>query len=77
LKLLKIDNNYIKDLNPLLSLTGLTNLYLDNNFIEDISPLLYFSNLYDLSLKNNNIKDNDNNRKIINKLKFKLKYFDF
>ncbi|MEP6519556.1 leucine-rich repeat domain-containing protein [Microcoleus vaginatus] len=54
---LTLNNNQIKDIKPLTSLTNLTTLSLDSNQIGDIEPLASLTNLTFLSLDSNQIGD--------------------
>ncbi len=54
---LTLDNNQIKDIEPLTSLTNLTTLSLDSNQIGNIKPLASLTNLTFLSLDSNQISD--------------------
>jgi Leucine-rich repeat (LRR) protein len=54
---LSLDNNQIRDIKPLASLTNLTWLNLWNNQISDIKPLASLTNLTNLCLWNNQIRD--------------------
>ncbi len=52
-----LDGNQINDLSPLVSLTGLTELWLHGNQINDLSPLASLTGLTELWLHDNQIDD--------------------
>lgn len=52
-----MDNNLVKDLEPLSGLTVLNSLYLYSNYVSDITPLLGLTKLHMLDLRKNCISD--------------------